>query len=428
MSTAINADGAKEQDNKKNLLWNMAASVVNAAEAVIIIMVASRINEIGEAGVLSIAFSLANLFMMIGKFGVKNYQVSHDGYDVGFASFVKLRVLTVLMMIASLAVFLFYQVFSDKYTLTKAAIIAGVAIWYTIEAFEDVFVVHLQTTGKLHVGNKVFIIRWCLIFVGIVLTDCLTRNLILSIAVADILALVSEIMCLIFVAGKYEIKCTIQNIKIFNLMLANIPLCVSEVLYFYINNVPKFVIDQKMDDIAQAIYGYISVPVFAISLINSIIYQPFLMGYVRDLRENRIGSFVKKIMQQTAIIGVIMLVCLTGAYLIGIQVISALYGVDLRQYRALMLMLLVGGGALAVGGFMQTILVIMNKRKTAMAVYLWISLFASIVTFILVGAYKLPGAVMSYVLTMSVMAVSFVITVVMAVKKTTSAASNLNDN
>ena len=69
----------KDLNYKKNLLWNLCAALVNASEAVVVIMIASRFNDREEAGILTIAFSIGNLLMMLGKYGIKNYQVSQDG-------------------------------------------------------------------------------------------------------------------------------------------------------------------------------------------------------------------------------------------------------------------------------------------------------------------------------------------------------------
>ena len=52
------------------MIWNAAAGMLNAAEAVLVMAIVSRTDGIETAGVFSLAFSLANLFMSIGKYGV----------------------------------------------------------------------------------------------------------------------------------------------------------------------------------------------------------------------------------------------------------------------------------------------------------------------------------------------------------------------
>lgn len=407
----------KDLNYKKNLLWNLCAALVNASEAVVVIMIASRFNDREEAGILTIAFSIGNLLMMLGKYGIKNYQVSHDGYDVEFESFLKLRIITVILMITSLLGYLVANVSLGSYSGKKSVIILGVCIWYVIEAFEDVFIVHLQSLGKLYIGNRIFIIRWFVIISGFVVVDIITHKLISALLVSDALALIAEIICIYYITVRYGIKGFDKTIKIRKLIIENLPLCISEISFFYMTNVSKYVIDRKMDDTSQAIYGYIAMPVFVISLLNSIIYQPKLMGFVSDIRERRFDILVKKIIMQVVMIGAILLVCLAGAYLLGVQVLSWLYNIDLTEQKGLLLLLLSGGAALAVGGFLETMLVLMEKRKTVMTVYLSVCVFATAITIPLVEKFALKGAVWGYIATMLLMTIVFIILLVINLKR-----------
>lgn len=398
---------SKDLSYKKNLIWNMIASVVNAAEAVIVIMVTSRINEREESGILTLAFSLANLFMMVGKFGIKNYQISHDGYDVEFKRFLRLRALTVFLMLVTMLGYLSVNLITGRYSPHKSIIILCVCIWYLVEAFEDVFVAHLQSMGQLHIGNKMFIFRWTLILGTIVVTDMVSKNLILSLILSDFAATIAEIIGILLVTNKYTIKMGIRSAEIKSLFIGNLPLCISDLSYFFLTNVSKYVIDSKMDDVTQAIYGYIAMPVFVISLLNSIIYQPKLMSFVADIRERNISGLIKKIAKQAAIIVAILIICLLGAFLLGIPVLSWLYSMDLREYKAFLLILIAGGAALALGGFFETILVLIGRRKSVMIGYISVAVFSLLVTVLLVDKLRFGGAVYGYLISMIAMAAVF---------------------
>ncbi len=53
-------------------LWNVAAGLVNAGEAVVLSMVVTHTTGLEDAGILSIAFAVGNLMMTVGKFGVRS--------------------------------------------------------------------------------------------------------------------------------------------------------------------------------------------------------------------------------------------------------------------------------------------------------------------------------------------------------------------
>ena len=61
---------------KRDYIWNTVAGLINAAEAVIMSMFVTRIIGLADAGRLTIAFAIGNLMMTVGKFGVRNYQVT----------------------------------------------------------------------------------------------------------------------------------------------------------------------------------------------------------------------------------------------------------------------------------------------------------------------------------------------------------------
>lgn len=94
---------------RKNVLWNVVAGIINAAEAVIIVAVVSRVNGLKDAGILTFAFSVANLLMTVGKFGVRNYQVVHESEEYSFQDFFHFRMVTVGIMVVSAVIYTFYN-------------------------------------------------------------------------------------------------------------------------------------------------------------------------------------------------------------------------------------------------------------------------------------------------------------------------------
>ena len=91
----------KNLDNiKAGFIWNSIAGIINAAEAVIILMVVTRINGIEMAGIVTIAFSVGNLAMTVGKYGVRNFQVTDINHTFSFNDYFSSRIITVFIMFA----------------------------------------------------------------------------------------------------------------------------------------------------------------------------------------------------------------------------------------------------------------------------------------------------------------------------------------
>lgn len=395
----------------KNTFWNGLAALVNASESVIIIMLASRINGLLVAGMITIGFSLANLFMTIGKFGLRNYQIVHEGYDVSHRTFFKARIITVLLMALTILGYTGSNYCVGNYSLEKSVIIIGVCWWYLVEAFEDYFIASFQRQGRLDLGNIVFIVRWLAIFISFILTDVITRNLVVAIVISDVAALLAEIIMLLVVKCKYHpIKCKTE-ISTVGLLKNTWSLFLASFASFYVMNISKYAIDRYMDDRTQAIYGYIAMPAFAIALINGIIYQPQLNYYIDDLKENNYVSIKGRIKRQVVIICTILVITVLGGYTVGINILSLLYGVDLSQYKTYMMIILIGSAFLAVGGYLSTVIIIMDNQKINMIIYLIILVIGGLVTNRLVKQFHLLGAVEGYCITMFMLMTGFWIAV-----------------
>ena len=65
-----------ENIEKSSYIWNMAGSMLMAFQSVIMLMILTRTVGLGEAGVFTIAYANASLFLNIGKYGMRNFQVS----------------------------------------------------------------------------------------------------------------------------------------------------------------------------------------------------------------------------------------------------------------------------------------------------------------------------------------------------------------
>lgn len=395
---------------KKNVIWNAVAGIINAGEAIVILAVASRINGLKDAGVLTLAFSLANLFMTIGKFGIKNYQVAHDGEDFSFRTFLISRVITVALMVLIAFLYVAYYFIYDQYTIEKSSVIFFVCMWYAIEAFEDVFFGKYQALGRLDIGSKMFSIRWIITIVTFIIIDLIYENIVFATICTLGVELLWGAVAIIYISQKYKfdkMQCAKGDRGLKNLFRESKFLCISAFLYYFVTNIPKYVINAYLGDEVQAIYGYISMPIFVISLLNSFVYQPQLTAYVFEWRENKIKQFVNRIFRQLLIIVSIMVTCIFGAYVLGIPILSILYHEKLDMYKMHLIILLLGGGFLAVGGFLANMLTIINEQKKSMVVYAIVALMGYVTVDLLVKDFRLIGAVWGYTVTMALMALLF---------------------
>ena len=61
---------------KKNTIWNIVGTTINAIASLIFMIIVTRINNVNEAGIFTFAFTCATLFNVIGTYAGRIYQVT----------------------------------------------------------------------------------------------------------------------------------------------------------------------------------------------------------------------------------------------------------------------------------------------------------------------------------------------------------------
>lgn len=199
----------------------------------------------------------------------------------------------------------------------------------------------------------------------------------------------------------------VKKEKIILLLKVNFPLFMGNFLSFYICNAPKYAIDSTLNDELQACYGFISMPVFIISLLNGFIFNPVV--YKMSILWNRkeIKKFVKRILIQIAIIVLITSACLFGATMFGIPILSFLYNTNLSSYKTELLLLLLGGGLLGISGLLSTVITIMRFHNKMVWGYVLAAALACICSNSIVQYYGVMGAAMLYTILMGFLCIVF---------------------
>lgn len=376
---------ADDRENvKRNYIWNTIAGLLNAAEAVILSMIIVRITGLGDAGILTIAFALANLLVTVGKYGVRSYQVT-DSTGISFRSYLYARYVSVSLMVVFSVGYLMIGTMTGSYSLYKSGIVLLMCLIFAVEAAEDVFWGYFHKAGRLDIGAKMFIVRWLGILLTYAVGVSLTKNLLWASVAAFSVSLILFWICRKAIGDTIDYDS--YQWQMWRILKDCLPLCLSGFLNFYICNAPKYAIDRYMDDETQACFGFVAMPVFVIELLSTFLYQPMIVGLSVKWHQGETGKIVKGLLRQLLLIAGLTVVCVVGAYLIGIPVLSLLFGTDLREYKKELLLMVSGGGGLAVANFMVVLLTMMRKQIYIIVCYVIVALSAVVL---------LPKAVMSY--------------------------------
>ena len=174
---------------KKNVIWNSVGAIFFlACQWLITVLVVRFSDDYNNAGILSLAMSITNIFAIIALFNVRNYQVSDkDNFSSG--EYIIHRLVTCLLAF----ILCLLTTLVSGYNIFVSVCILGFMILKLTENFADVFHGIAQKSWRMDIAGKSFISRGALIVISFTVGFLLTDNLavaILAMAITNLLSLV----------------------------------------------------------------------------------------------------------------------------------------------------------------------------------------------------------------------------------------------
>ena len=171
---------------RNSYIWNMAGSLLMAFQSVIMLMIITRTLGLAEAGIFTIAYANANLFLTIGKYGMRYFQVSDVKDQFSFAEYRASRLLTVAAMMAVSVGYIIYSAMTNSYTMEKTQVIIWMCLFKMIDALEDIYHGLYQRHNRLDIASRAMTLR--LIFSTVIFGTGLVilRDLLVALIAATI--------------------------------------------------------------------------------------------------------------------------------------------------------------------------------------------------------------------------------------------------
>ena len=394
-------------------LWHSVFSVLNAMQSALLLLIVTRVCGEEKAGIFSLAFSIAYLMIMIGNYGVRNYQATDVALHFGFQEYRKHRRITCILM---MAVSIGYILISG-YEKEKALTVLLCCVLKLTESIENLYHGEYQRANRLDVAGKTATIRLGLCILTFVTVLLLTHDMVLSFAFMDLTSAIVLILLLIYTYPKVHISKAKKPTDWKQIFLVCLPLFLCSFFYIYICNASKYALDRFADEATQGYYGMIFMPVFSINLISNCIYGPFLVRLAGYWKNNEIKPLSRFVKLQIIAVLLISAVVTALAYLLGTQVLSIVYGRDLTRYKWPLAILLLGGGVTALVDFTNNILTVIRKQKILVYIYSAFAAVAFLCTELIVKNNGITGAAVSYTLVLALQAGTMIAAVMITLKK-----------
>lgn len=399
--------------SQKAFVWNMLGSLLNAASSMILLIIVTRIKGDFEGGLFAFAFSTSQSFLSIGNYEVRPYQSTDINKKYVFKDYLSSRVVSCSFML--FCAFLYILCFN--YSKEKGILIFLLCFYRMLDAFADVFEGEFQVNDRLDLSGKSLAIR---VIIGTIVFLCsmvITKNMIYSCICMNISCIVWIILYDFITCEKLfsKIKLSFSKSsinKIKNLFKECFPLFIGAFLLMYIFNIPKFSIDRYMTYDIQNYFNILFMPVSIINLFSIFLFRPVLTKLAEHFNNLNIRKFLFMIFILSLWIILLTGVCIIGAYILGIPVLSLIYNTNLSHYKLELVIMMIGGGFSALSTLLHYVITVMRKQKSLLIGYIVTAVLGSIISNVLISKYGIMGSSFTYLILMIILSLIFIITLV----------------
>lgn len=399
--------------SKKNVLWNMIGTTFNAFNSLFFMMIVTRINGLKSSGVFTLAFSLACLLCLIGGYEGRVYQVTDVKNEYSDVEYIVHRIITCVIMM----VIVIFYCFIMKYDTYKFIVTVSLCLMKCFEVFSDVFYGVLQKDDKLYIVGISLFLKSVFSVVVFIAFDLLTKNLLISCLVLDLVWLILFLMYDLPKSKSIIQKDSYSFSNVLRLFKTGFFSFAILFLSVYLVNAQKYALDGVVEESLQAIFGMILMPATIISLAGQYLLQPILNTMANLYSNGEKKEFNKIVFKALLLIVGFGVVCIIGAYILGIPVLNILYSVHIDDYKLHLLIIIFGAILYSMCTLLSAALTTVRYTFVQFIVFSISSVIAFVISRILIGQFSIYGAAIAYLITMACQFILYVIIYFVIMKK-----------
>ncbi|HEM3689026.1 TPA: lipopolysaccharide biosynthesis protein [Streptococcus suis] len=390
---------------KSNYLWNLLGSVSSALISTLLLLIASRELGATQSDIFSIVYSISQQLIIIGLFQVRNYQATDVSGRISFTDYFFSRIITILLMLLSASVFLFFQ----EYSLEKTLIYIFIILYRACDAFSDVYQGQLQQNRRSDLAGKILFFRSIIAIVNFFIILKITESLVItSFGIFLVNALLTFILDIPIlresrITGPIKLdKNTVSST--FLILKQCFPLFLNGFIITYIFTEPKLVIDQLLSrDIfasgMQRNFNILFMPTFILNLLF-IILRPMITELSYDWENKKFDIFNKKVKNISKVLLLFGIITIIFSYFAGTFLLSFVFGVDLNSYSIELVVLILAGLFNVFATMIDNLMTIFRRQKLLLPVYIITFIFSKILNYPMIFSFGISGAAISFLISM----------------------------
>lgn len=392
-----------------SFIWTVASGMVYSVTSLAFLMVVSHMLGDVQANIYSIGMMIAQQMLTVGRFSVRNFQVSDVKDKYSFSEYLSFRIIT-----CSLTVFItVIWILVGGYTGDTAIVIAAFTIHRISESFSDLFEGLYQQKLRLDVSGKSQLVKNIIMLLMFCCMIIITRNLVFSavmLAVTSVLLLIIVDLPLLGHFAKVGFNFRIKSM--WQIGVSCFSLFLSSFLHAYINNSPKYAIENykgEGSEIGVGRFSMLFMPTFVVELLAGFTMRTWLSKMAIYHSDGNRKGFRKLVFYQLGVVLGITAVAMVFMYFLGGSFLTLIYGTNLHGYSVVNALLMLSGGLVAAYTLFENIIIIYRKQHFSIIINVIATVVAVIIVPIMTRDGFIMGATLGYVITNVVRTVGYLI-------------------
>lgn len=377
--------------------WTAASGIAYSLQSLIFLMVITNVSGKSEAGLYSLGIMIANQMLTVGKFSIRNFQVSDINQKYSFDQYYTFRIFTCFLAMVVTVGWIFFGGYRGE----EALVILSLTVYKMAECLSDLFEGLYQQRFRFDISGKSQFTKDALMIVVFVAFFLVSKDVVIA---SIALAVVSMLLIFVidFPIARYfdKIKWNFSWKVNGQLMVACFSLFVSSFFFVYIHNAPKYAItavtNNNNDVLAE--FNALFMPVFVVDLFAGFTMRMWLTKMAVYHRDGEYKKFKQTILKQLAVITGITVVAMLGMYFLGGFLLTLIYGINLYGYEWTNLLLMLSGGLVAIYTLFENVLIIYRRQHVCILINIITAGVSAIVVTPLTLKGGILGATIGYII------------------------------
>lgn len=388
----------KQRSLGRNMLLNSVGSLFYLICQWLLTVLVVPLGSFTDAGMLTLAISLTNVFFTLGTFGIRVFQVSDSRGEHTPSLYISTRVLTCL---TATGLCMLFTLGHRQYSTAQMLCIMLYMLHRAGEALVDVLAGEEQKAYRFDYVGLSFLLRGAAMLGVFAAVMALTRNLPLALALMSAATLAVTLLCdARWVRRLTGFRLHLSLRESLPLLRQAWPLMLNSALLTLIAALPRYALEMSHGSELLGYFGSVSTPAVIIQAGCSFIYTPLVAPLTERFSRGDYSGF--RTMALKALLGALgFAACMfLGAALLGRWGLQLLFGTEILPYAGYLLPVLGSTLCISLTYYFEVLLTIGRRLKTMTVIHLCAALAAAAVSALAVPALGIDGVLLALYVSM----------------------------